>query len=104
MSPTSLPAGSSTCWIGNRLSAAALDRFLEFSGQGQFFGTQFQRGEDGIWRPGEVDPLRTEALREEFRVPDAEAMQGRAQHARRKFGTALSLSSLNVKASVERTR
>jgi len=29
---------------------------------------------------------------------------GRPQHSRRKFGTALSLSSLNVKASAERTR
>lgn len=60
------------------LSGAALDRFLDFNGHDQFFGTQFKRGDDGLWRPGKADPSRTEALREQFRMPDDETLQRRA--------------------------
>ncbi len=60
------------------LSGAALDRFLDFNGQEQFFGTQFQKDDDGLWKPGAWDEHRTEAIRQQFKMPDDAAMQRRA--------------------------
>ena len=60
------------------LSGAALDRFLVFNGQEQFFGTQFQRDDNGHWKPGARDVHRTEAIRGQFRMPDNATMQQRA--------------------------
>ena len=50
------------------LSAAALDRALEFTGEKQFFGTQMRRNRKGQWVGGEHDRYRTEALRQAFEV------------------------------------
>ena len=52
------------------LSAAALDRSLEFGGQEQFFGTQMKRDENGAWGPGDHDVHRTDAVRRAFDVPE----------------------------------
>ena len=61
------------------LSAAALDRFLVFSGHSQFFGTQFERDDGGRWSPGTVDPARTGRLRTWFGIPDAATLLQRAE-------------------------
>ena len=63
---------------GRWLSAAALDRFLDFNGMEQMFGTQFERDDEGVWHPGDVDALITESLRLEFDLPDAETNLKRA--------------------------
>jgi hypothetical protein len=63
---------------GHWLSAAALDRFLDFNGMEQMFGTQFERDDEGVWHPGDVDALITEPLRLEFDLPDVETNLKRA--------------------------
>ena len=63
---------------GRWLSAAALDRFLDFNDMPQVFGTQYVRDDDGVWHPGDVDPARTETIRLEFDLPDAATVQKRA--------------------------
>ena len=50
------------------LTAAALDRSLQFSGHKQFFGTQSRRNKNGEWVGGDFDKHRTEALRRAYGV------------------------------------
>ena len=64
------------------LSAATLDRFLTFTKQKQFFGTQYQRDENQLWQPGDYSDLLTDKLRKEFGL-DAEEMQKRADRFNR---------------------
>ena len=60
------------------LAAAALDRFLVFNDEQQFFGTQFERDDRGLWHPGSFVPSRTEDIRNWFAIDDPKAMQVRA--------------------------
>ena len=64
---------------GRWLAAAALDRFLVFNQMEQFFGTQFERDDQGQWRPGHTDPGRTERLRTEFHIPPHDSLELRAR-------------------------
>lgn len=63
---------------GRWLSAAALDRFLDFNDMPQFFGTQYERDADGRWRPGTFDPARVESVRALFGVATQKEAQRRA--------------------------
>lgn len=63
---------------GRWLSAAALDRFLEWNGHGQFFGTQYTRT-DGAWTPGPFDDRLTPGLRDTFNVPSLDTLRQRAE-------------------------
>ena len=60
------------------LAAASLDRFLEYTKQGQFFGTQFERDEAGRWQPGSVDDALVPSLRQSYELPSQEEQQRRA--------------------------
>ena len=60
------------------LSAAALDRYLTFTKQEQFFGTQYVRDNNNLWRPGDYSRMLTGKLRREFGL-NAEEMQKRAE-------------------------
>jgi hypothetical protein len=60
------------------LSATALDRFLEWNGHKQFFGTQYTRNDQGALQPGPFDEHLSESLRRDFAVPPLEEMQQRA--------------------------
>lgn len=51
------------------LSAASKDRALMNAGKPQRYGTQSQRGEDGLWRIYPVDPNVTDEERAQFHVP-----------------------------------
>jgi hypothetical protein len=60
------------------LSATTLDRFLEWNGHKQFFGTQYVRNEAGALQAGPFDDYLSESLRSDFAVPPLEEMQRRA--------------------------
>ncbi len=60
------------------LSAASLDRYLTFTKQKQFFGTQYQQDKNNLWRPGDYNRMLTDTLRGEFGL-NAEEMQKRAE-------------------------
>ena len=60
------------------LSAAALDRYLTFTKQEQFFGTQYVRDNNNLWRPGDYSRMLTGKLRREFGL-NAEEMRKRAE-------------------------
>ncbi len=60
------------------LSATTLDRFLEWNGHKQFFGTQYIRNEAGALQAGPFDNYLSESLRSDFAVPPIEEMQRRA--------------------------
>jgi hypothetical protein len=63
---------------GKWLSAAALDRYLDFSKQKQFFGTQYERDGEGLWQPGHHSEFLTDALRRQFHLPSQTEQEKRA--------------------------
>jgi hypothetical protein len=61
------------------LAAASLDRYLKYTKEDQFFGTQFEQDESGRWVPGRTDAALTESLREAYSLPSREELMKRAE-------------------------
>jgi hypothetical protein len=61
------------------LAAASLDRYLTYRKEEQFFGTQFERDEAGLWVPGRTDAALAESLRDAYELASREELEKRAE-------------------------
>ncbi len=67
------------------LYAATFDRYLLNTGEKyQKFGTQYEKGENGLWRLCPVDPETTDEMRAECNVPPLEKLKGREKELNKK--------------------